>query len=250
MAKIVGILCAKSSKNDIRVEVLTNLAVDNLLSGVLDIVALRDLVLSLPGTAVTYLPGLHAKVYVADTRSAIISSGNLTTAGLTTNYEYGILLHDFFLVRKVREDLTKYGSLGNTVPLETLDALVLATEGLRAVRQRAERSINARLRMEFEERAEQARLELLRARAQGKTTHGIFSDTVLYLLEQKGPLTTVELHPLVQQIHPDLCDDSIDRVIGDVHFGKKWKHYVRNAQQMLKRQGLIDYDGKHWFRVL
>jgi len=54
----------------------------------------------------------------------------------------------------------------------------------------------------------------------------------------------------VQQIHPDLCDDTIDRVIDAVHFGKKWKHYVRNAQQALKRKGLIDFDGQRWFRIV
>jgi phosphatidylserine/phosphatidylglycerophosphate/cardiolipin synthase-like enzyme len=243
LTKIVRILCAKSPVTDIRVEVLTNLAVDSLLSGVL------DMVISLPSTSVTYLPGLHAKVYVADARTAIISSGNLTTSGLTTNYEYGVLLRDPLMVEKVRDDLTKYGSLGNRVPLETLEVLAQATEDLKVVRQRAERSINASLRKEFEERTEQAKLELLRARAQGKTTHGIFTDTVLYLLEQEGALTTSELHPLVKQILPDMCDDSIDRVIGDVHFGKKWKHYVRNSQLALRRRGIIDHDGRRWFRV-
>jgi phosphatidylserine/phosphatidylglycerophosphate/cardiolipin synthase-like enzyme len=234
---------------DIRVEVLTNLTVDNLLSGVLDIVALRDMALSLPNVTVTYLPGLHAKVYVADVRIAIVSSGNLTTAGLAINYEYGVLLRDSLMVEKVRDDLTKYGLLGSRVPLETLETLARATQDLKAVHQRAERSINARLRKEFEERTEQAKLELLKARAQNRTTHAIFTDTVLYLLEQKGPLTTRELHPLVKQIHPDMCDDSIDRVIGDVHFGKKWKHYVRDAQLNLRRRGIIKTDGKRWFRV-
>lgn len=248
LTQVARILCSKLP-HMIRLEVLTNLAVDNLLSGVLDIVALRDLTLSLPGTVVTYLPGLHAKVYIADSRTAVISSGNLTNAGLVTNYEYGVLLRDSHLVGQVRDDLTKYGALGNRVPVATLEALAQATEGLRAVRQSAEKSINARLRREFDERMEQAKVELLRARAQGKTTHGIFSDTVLYVLEQKGPLTTAELHPFVKQLHPDLCDDSIDRVIGDVHFGKKWKHHVRNAQQALKRRGLIDNDGELWFMV-
>jgi len=250
LTKIAQILTSKSSAGRVRVSVLTNLAVDNLLSGSLDICALRDLTFSLPGTIVTYLPGLHAKVYVADARTAIISSGNLTTAGLTVNYEYGVLMRDSRLVAGVRDDVTKYALLGSKVSFETLEALASATEDLKGVRQRAEKSISAKLRTEFEERTEQARLELLRVRAQGKTTHGIFSDTILYLLDQKGPLTTAELHPFVQQIHPDLCDDSINRIIGDVHFGKKWKHYVRNAQQSLKRQGLIEYDGKHWREAL
>lgn len=249
LMKVAEILREKSVATHVHVEVLTNLAVDSLLTGVLDIDALRDMVRSHPCTNVTYLPGLHAKVYVSDTRTAIVSSGNLTTAGLTTNYEYGVLLRDSSFVARIRDDLTKYGSLGNRVPLETLELLAQATQDLKAIRQQAERSISARLRKEFNERTENAKLELLKAQAQGKTTHGIFTDTVLYLLEQKGPLTTKELHPLVKQIHPDMCDDSIDRVIGNVHFGKKWKHYVRNSQLALRRRGLVATDGEYWFCV-
>ena len=120
---------------------------------------------------------------------------------------------------------------------------------MKATRQQADKSITAKLGAAFEQRTEAAKLELFKARARGKTTHGIFCDTVLYLLEREGPLETVELHPSVQHIHPDLCDDTIDRVIDGIHFGKKWKHYVRNAQQALKRQGLIGFDGHHWFRI-
>mgnify|MGYP001617338381 CR=1 FL=1 len=68
----------------------------------------------------------------------------------------------------------------------------------------------------------------------------------LYLLQKHGPLTTTQLHPLIQNLHPDLCDDGIDRVIDGVHFGKRWKHMVRNAQQYLKRSGQIRFDGRCW----
>ena len=153
--------------------------------------------------------------------------------------------YDF--TRLVRSDLINYANLGNVVSLDTLKALSAATFDLKEQRQRTEKSINARLKQIFEQRTIAAKVELLKARARGKTTHGIFCDTVVYLLENRGPLTTAELHPLIQQIHPDLCDDSIDRVIDGVHFGKKWKHYVRNSQQALKRQGLIKFDGIKWF---
>jgi len=48
---------------------------------------------------------------------------------------------------------------------------------------------------------------------------------------------------------PDLCDDDVELVINGEHFGKKWKHQVRNAQQALKRVGRISFDGKRWHRV-
>ena len=249
LKRIVEIIEDKQSLDSVHVNVVTNLAVDSLLSGSLDVAALLYLAQSIPNSTVTYLPSLHAKIYVADTKAAVITSANLTNKGLAGNHEYGVLLRDPKLVSKVRTDLTRYASLGNTVSLHTLTALTQAAQELKAVRQRADGSVKAKLRAAFEQLTEGAKLELLKARAKGKTTHGIFSDTVLYLLEQKGPLRTVELHPLVQQIHPDLCDDMIDRVIDGVHFGKKWKHYVRNAQQALKRKGLIDFDGQHWFRI-
>ncbi|MCX7838180.1 MAG: hypothetical protein N2559_01805, partial [Anaerolineae bacterium] len=37
------------------------------------------------------------------------------------------------------------------------------------------------------------------------------------------------------------------QVINGVHFGKRWKHMVRNAQQSLKKRGVINYDGRRWF---
>jgi hypothetical protein len=59
-------------------------------------------------------------------------------------------------------------------------------------------------------------------------------------------LTTEELHPMIKAIHPDLCDDSVDRVIDGKRFGKKWKHAVRTAQQQLKKRGLICYEDGLW----
>ncbi len=231
----------------VRVDIVTNLAVDSLLSGSLDVAALLHLAQSIPNSIITYLPSLHAKIYIADTKIAVVTSANLTNNGLMGNREYGVLLRDPALVSQVRSDLTKYAALGNQVTVDTLTALTEAAQELKVVRQKADKSVKAKLRAAFQQRTEVARLELLKARAKGKTTHGIFCDTILYLLEQKGPLATVELHPLVQQIHPDLCDDTVDRVIDGVHFGKKWKHYVRISQIGLRRRGAIDFDGQRWF---
>ncbi|RKY39994.1 MAG: hypothetical protein DRP75_00335 [Candidatus Omnitrophota bacterium] len=82
-----------------------------------------------------------------------------------------------------------------------------------------------------------------------KNTNAIFSKTILDLLKERGPLSTEQIHPLIQAIHPDICDDSIDRVIDGQHFGKKWKHLVRGAQQSLKRRGLIFLKNNKWHLV-
>lgn len=129
--------------------------------------------------------------------------------------------------------------------MEDFGALAAEMQDLRALFQRAERSVRTRARRAFREKLELTHVRLLRHRAKGKTTHAIFSDTIRFLLA-KGPLRIEELHPLIKLLHPDLCDDSIDRVIDGVNFGKRWKHYVRNSQQYLKRHGEIRFDGTRW----
>lgn len=222
-----------------RLHLLTNLSVDSLLSGSLDVAALCRLAERVAMSRITYLPSLHAKVYVFDLNSAIITSGNLTQGGLAINREYGVILRDHDLVRSVRDDVLRYAALGSDVNADALAAVADAVGRAAVVRQQVDQGVSEALRSLLRQRTEEAEVELLKARAQGKTTHGIFCDTILYLLAERGPLTTRELHPLVQRIHPDVCDDSLDRVIGDVHFGKKWKHYVRISQVGLRRRGLI-----------
>jgi hypothetical protein len=59
-------------------------------------------------------------------------------------------------------------------------------------------------------------------------------------------MPTTELHNHNQQIHPDLCDSTIDRVIDGKRYGKKWKHAVRTAQQHLKKKDLVVLKDGHW----
>jgi phosphatidylserine/phosphatidylglycerophosphate/cardiolipin synthase-like enzyme len=245
---IVAQLDQRGLRNSVRVSLITDLRPESTLAGSMDLDALNDFGRSISGFELTHLPSVHAKVYVADCKMAIVTSGNLTEPGLCGNIEYGIALADDNLVRQVRADLDGYASLGAKVSMEDFGALAAEMQDLRALFQRAERSIRTQARRAFREKLELTHVRLLRHRAKGKTTHAIFSDTIRFLLA-KGPLRTEELHPLVQLLHPDLCDDLVDRVIEGVHFGKKWKHYVRNAQQYLKRHGEIRFDRERWHLV-
>src|SRR6185437_12471860 len=179
---------------------------------------------------------------------AIITSGNLTEPGLCGNIEYGVALRGDATVREVRTDLERYGKLGASISLDDVSALAVELQELRILFQRAQGSIRAKARKAFRQKLESARNQMLRQRAKGKTTHAIFSDTILFLLA-KGSLRTDQLHARVKLLQPDLCDDSIDRVIDGGHFGKKWKHHVRNAQQALKKQGKIRFDNGLWYLV-
>ena len=229
----------------VRVRLLTNLRPESALNGSMDLEALLELSRCLPKFELTHLPSLHAKVYVADESMAVVTSANLTEPGITGNLEYGVAFTDGKLVREIRRDFENYSLLGAKILPSDVESLAHETAELKQAFKEAERSIRAQARRAFKEKLDAAHIQLLRHRAKGTTTHAILSDTILFLLA-KGPLRTTELHPMIQQLQPDICDDSIDRVIDGVHFGKRWKHYVRNAQQFLKRTGRVYYDGDRW----
>jgi len=229
----------------IRLMLVTDLSRQNLLSGSTDVAAIHELAVSFPNSEVVFLPSVHAKVYIADEQVAIVTSANMTAAGLARNYEYGIRVGDQQIVREIREDLGAYAALGTRIDLSKLKLLSDVSQDLREMRKRAERTINSRLRKEFERRLRTFDDEVLRTRAAGRAPNAIFGETILYLLK-RGAMSTPELHQSIQRIHPDLCDDSTDRVIDGRHFGKKWKHAVRSAQQHLKDEGSIQLVGGVW----
>ena len=233
--RIVHILQGRNIESRVRLDVITDLSVNNVLHGATDPAAIIALMDAVPQTHVVYLPRLHAKVYVADESEAVITSANLTEYGLSRNYEYGVRITDPLWVRRIREDFLAYGKLGSTVSRPEMEQLAQVANDLKRLRLRIEQEAERKLLKAFQQRMDEAEHELLEIRARGKTTNRIFADTIVYLLRKHGPMRTVELHPRIQQIHPDLCNDNVDRIIRGVHFGKKWKHYVRNAQQHLKR---------------
>lgn len=248
-ALISSQLRRRGIQNDISVSVLTDLRPESALNGSTDLEALVQLCNALPKCDLTRLPSLHAKVYLADRRMAIITSGNLTDSGIEENIEYGIVSNDELIVEEVRKDFEGYALLGAKISPYDVRALSGEINELKELSRKAERTIRARARQVFRQKLEAAKIEILRYRAKGKSTNSILSETILFLLA-KGTLRTIELHPMIKRIHPDLCDDSVDRVIEGVHFGKKWKHYVRTAQQQLKREGRIHFDGERWHLVL
>jgi hypothetical protein len=243
--EILAELSHRGVQNKVRLVMLTDLRPECALSGSLDLEALIALGHGIPNFLLTHLPSLHAKVYIADQKAAIVTSGNLTDSGVSGNIEYGVAFSDKSVVTQIREDFEQYSLLGAKVSSTEIEALLDEVRELKELYQKAEQGIRVRARLAFKRKLQATHLQLLRHRAKGKTTHAIFSQTILFLLA-KGPLRTTEIHPLIQRLHPDICDDSIDRVIDGVSFGKKWKHHVRTAQQFLKREGKIGYGGERW----
>ena len=220
-----------------------------MLQGSIDIKAIASFCRENPLATVRHLPGLHAKAYVADDHLAIITSGNLTSSSLNRNYEYGVQITDNDIVRRISQDLQDYGSLGSDVSITELEQITESSETLRTRHDETIKTARFEVRREFERQLEVVQESLRHVRARpGESTHAIFARTILYILGN-SPLTTRQIHTSIAGIHPDLCDDSIDRVINGVHFGRKWKHMVRNAQVFLRRKGLIKLDDRKWSLV-
>lgn len=246
--RIIRAVEARGRAATLNLAILTDLSLDNLMSGATDAVALIELANAVPHTEIRILPSLHAKVYVADVQAAVITSSNLTENGILRNIEYGVWMDDPADVRAVKDDLTRYALMGSPVNQTQLRTFATITADLREIASAAERTVKRGLRREFQRRMAAAGAELLRARAAGRTAHAIFSDAIIYLLHE-GPMRTVLLHEHIKRIHPDLCDDSVDLVIDGQHFGKRWKHSVRTAQVYLRRSGRIRRVGNQWHLI-
>jgi hypothetical protein len=229
-----------------RITLLTDLSPLNVAQGATSPEAIHRLIDAFPKATVRHLPRLHAKVYVADLKQAIVTSGNLTAGGLGLNHEYGLVLDQALSVRIIRDDITEYAGLGAVIGSERIVTYRQVAEQTRVAFREQQRTVSRAARKLFEEALRDADDVLIKLRVAEGPIHTVFAKTILYLLRREGPLATEQLHPLVQEIHPDLCDDSVDRVIGDVRFGKKWKHAVRTAQQQLKKRELIELQGGLW----
>lgn len=239
---------ARAGKTDIgsRSLMLTDLSPRAVCAGATDPSAVASIEATLKGSKVVHLPRLHAKVYVADGRTAAVTSGNLTSGGLGRNYEYGVVVSDAALATSIETDILEYAALGAEMDAASLarycEAAIDARTAYAQLVASASRAVQRRLASALHV-ADDA---LISARLAGGAMHTVFARTIAFLLRRQGPLTTQQLHPLVQQLHPDLCDDSVDRVIDGKHFGKKWKHAVRTAQQQLKKTGAIALVDGRW----
>ncbi len=229
-----------------RIEILVNLSPMNMIQGATDPHAIIVLIERHPRCVIHHLPRLHAKVYVSDGREAIITSGNLTGGGLHQNFEYGVHVSDTLTALNVRNDMLEYAILGATVTNVQLHTYCDAANKAQIAYQEQQVASTTAAKDKFAEAMGIANDELIRLRLSGETTNTIFTRTILYLLRQHGELSTAVINSLIQQLHPDLCDETVDRVIDGKHYGKKWKHAVRSAQQGLKRTGNIELVNQVW----
>ncbi len=220
--------------------VLTDLSPAKLLSGATDPSALQLLVVAFPKATIRFLQSLHAKIYVADETRAIVTSANFTESGLWRNYEYGVSFDEPAVVARIRADVVCYGALGPEVMVQELQVWAMAAAERKEQKIAAERTAMLQRIREFDRKVAAFEMDILRARTRGVAPNQIFERAILHLLHF-GPKTTRQVHWGIHAIHPDLCEDSVHRVIDGYHYGKKWKHALNSAQQDLKRRREIGY---------
>jgi len=233
----------KRIQNSLSVKLITDISAPNIVNGSTDISALLLIAERIQKTEIVYLPRIHAKVYISGDSLAIIGSANFTDGGMTRNLEYGVSVREPPIVRKIAVDLERYSQLGGLVTRPRLVELLARVNKLQEAIREEKNAINRKLRSLTDVLQRDAEDELVRVRIQGRSINAIFAETILYLLAHR-PMTTVELHSRIHDMHPDLCDDTVDRVIDGQRFGKLWKHSVRNAQQHLKRTSRVSFDSR------
>ncbi len=130
---VASLLCKIfESKNDSRfsVRLLTRIRVSDLIDGASDLEAFEKLLqleeISGQDVTVKCISNLHAKVYVFDENSAIVTSSNLTPSGLKSNIEYGIEVTEQDTIQQILEDMNTYWHAA-----ETLTAVMIEQVGNR-----------------------------------------------------------------------------------------------------------------------
>ena len=229
-----------------KITFLTDFSPSNICGGAAQPAALVPLQNQMRRLDIVHLPKLHAKVYVADKARAIVTSGNLTAGGLVHNHEYGVLIESEENITRIREDIVELAALGTSVTGERLRIYAQLAEDLVGKYERKLTMARRQMSEEFEQAFRNAEDELISFRLAGGPITTVFEKTVIYLLRKHGSLSTQQMHPMIKAIHPDLCDDSVDRIINGQHFGKKWKHAVRRVQSHLKDRGEIARVERIW----
>lgn len=210
-------------------------------SSALDVAALRRLAEASRSARLVALSNLHAKVFVADEKAAIVTSGNLTRAGLDYNFELGVLLREQGIVRAVRQEVLSFVRLGSEVGVGIIADLAPLEVELRQARVDLIRNTNSAARRRFTEVMRQAKPVLASTQIGNRSAHAVFGEAIQLILE-RGSQPTRIIEEQVRQLLPVLCDDNDYFYIRGERYGKAWKRRLRHAQLHLKRRGILSYD--------
>ncbi|MDR2587866.1 MAG: phospholipase D-like domain-containing protein [Spirochaetales bacterium] len=223
---------------DKSIQILTNLSARNIIDNVTQPIALLKIYNTFKKTIISSLNKLHAKIYIIDESYAIITSANLTNGGIRTNFEYGVLIDDSQLIKTIKQDVLDYVSLGHIFDKPFLARIHKESQKIERVQDKTFKERN-----DFElklllEQGQKINDIFIKRYKNKETRHSIFVKTVRFLLENHSQLTTLDLYELVKDIHPEMCDDTIE-----YHNEKRWKIEVRQALFFWRRKGIVAGSG-------
>jgi len=209
-----------------KLTIITNLSERNMAFGVTDPHALRALRKHFQTIAIRDLRSLHAKIYIGDSKQAIITSANLTNGGLAKNLECGtvVITED---ITQLRSYLLEAATAGNDVT-EKLDDLIALAQKLQA-------DVQPLISSALEAGGD----KLAVIEGNGESRNALFQQVILATLESEGPLSVRYLYPQIQRRHPNLCDDDERDFRGGKLSEPSWKHRVRAALEGLQRKGRV-----------
>ncbi|MEW5941507.1 MAG: phospholipase D-like domain-containing protein, partial [Chloroflexota bacterium] len=186
-----------------KLTLLTNLSLTNVSGMGFDFESLIKLGKHFEMT-VSSLEKLHAKIYIADSSLALVTSANLTLGGLRENYEYGVLIRELSTVGTLQADMAHYFSLGNIFQQHALFEIQEDIREIKKLKTELDQTSQARkLRQALSSKEESFQTKVFINRVRGRTINSIFSETILYLLRRYETLSTKQLHMLIKEIHPD-----------------------------------------------
>jgi len=117
VGRIFAELITELLADDVTSVLVTQVNLKYFASGFSDIEAVSSI--AERGTVVKSLPRLHAKVYISDSKRALVTSGNATEGGLRRNLECGIAVDDTSTVKTLVESvLSGFGTTGELVTWE------------------------------------------------------------------------------------------------------------------------------------
>ena len=142
---VASLLCKiLESKHDpgLSVRLLTRIRISDLIDGASDLEAFEKLLqlaeIYGQDVAIKCISNLHAKVYVFDENSAIVTSSNLTLSGLNSNIEYGIEVTERGTIQQILDDMNTYWHAAEpltAVMIERVGNRLKTTESVVAVDQ-------------------------------------------------------------------------------------------------------------------
>lgn len=227
----------------------TDLSPKNIYQGSTDIDSFKLLFNSINFIRIYHIPKLHSKVYICDAKKAIVTSGNFTAGGLYNNFEYGIFTNDSETVSSIRSDLIGYENIGALFNENEIDNYCRISSEIKELYKQKDKYLQEEIQNKLNTAIIKADNTLIKAKLGDGTLHNIFEKTIVYILQKHGALPTAAINQIIEDIHPDICDNQIDRIINGINFGKKWKHAVRTAQQHLKKKGRVKIEDGKWFLI-